>query len=179
MSTFRPDETYLLEGLRAGDPVVFRLIYRLYWQKLYNMAYYYLSNETDAEDIVQDVFISLWSRRERVQIKVALENYLVRSTKYTAFFYLKLKKKYKESLQAAPSLAVSNNTEEQVNYKSLLEQLLAVFESTSQKTKEIFYLNRFSGLTYKEIAEQLQISVKTVEYHISQALKLIIANGLR
>ncbi len=178
MSAFRPDEAYLLEGLREGDPVVFRLIYRLYWQKLYNMAYHYLSNETDAEDIVQDVFISLWFRRERIQINVALENYLVRSAKYTAFFYLKLKKKYKESLQAAPSLTVSNDTEEQIYYKGLLEQIQTIFESTSQKTKEIFYLNRFNGLTYKEIAEHLHISVKTVEYHISQALKLITVNGL-
>ncbi len=174
----RPDEAYLLNGLKEGDPVVFRTIYRLYWQKLYNLACYYVSNKADAEDIVQDVFISLWSRRERIEIKVALENYLVRSAKYTTFFYLKLKQKQKKTRQTVPIMMVSNNTEEQLYYKDLLEQIQAIFQNVSEKTREIFYLSRFDGLTYKEIAETLHISVKTVEYHISQALKRVAEEGL-
>lgn len=173
MIEMQHDETYLLDGLRDGDPVVFRIIYRLYWQKLYNMAFYYLAHESDAEDVVQDVFISLWARRERIQIHVALENYLVRSAKYTTFFYLKLKKKHKESLQSIPATQPSNDVEEQLQYKELIARLHAILESASLKTREIFYLSRFNGLSYREIAEQMQISVKTVEYHISLALKKV------
>ncbi|MGH2643352.1 MAG: RNA polymerase sigma-70 factor [Chitinophagaceae bacterium] len=165
------DNEYLLTGLRQNDPAVFKLIYHLYWQKLYNIVFYYLQNSADAEDAVQDVFISLWSRRENINIKVALENYLVRSAKYTAFFYLKIKYKNEESLQHSKATEAVNDSEEYIEYKSLLDQVNAIFETVSQKTREVFYLSRFDGLTYPEIAAKLDISVKTVEYHISQALK--------
>jgi len=178
MHIIRQDNDYLLTGLKLGDPVVFKIIYRLYWQKLYNMALYYARNEADAEDIVQDVFISLWSRREYIDVKVALENYLVRSAKYTAFFYLKVNNKRSVLAKSLATETVVNNTEEHIRYRSLLEQINAIFETVSQKTREIFYLSRFNGLTYPEIAAQLNISVKTVEYHISLALKKLSLNQL-
>jgi RNA polymerase sigma-70 factor (ECF subfamily) len=171
MHSLKHDNDYLLTGLKEGDPVVFKLIYKLYWQKLYQMTVYYVRNEADAEDIVQDVFISLWSRRAHLDIKVALENYLVRSTKYTAFFYLKIKYRNARAGRESFTPATVNNSEEHINYTSLLDQINAIFEAASPKTKHIFYLNRFSGLTYPEIAEQMGISIKTVEYHISLALK--------
>src|SRR5690242_14987238 len=93
METVRYDNAFLLCGLKHSDPVVFKIIYRLHWRKLYNIAFYYTRTEEDAEDIVQDVFISLWSRRETLELRGALENYLVRSVKYTAFFYLKIRQK--------------------------------------------------------------------------------------
>lgn len=152
---------------------MFKLIYRLYWQKLYNVAFYYLHDEQDAEDVVQDVFISLWSRKLHLEIRGHLENYLVRSTKYTAFFYLKIKSKRKAFVNDLSPTEMINNSEEYVNYKSVLDQIHMIFETVSKKTREIFYLSRFDGLTYPEIADQLQVSVKTVEYHISLALKRI------
>lgn len=167
------DTDYLLAGLKQEDPVVFKLIYKLYWQKLYNVAFYYLKEERDAEDVVQDVFISLWSRGSKLEIRTGLENYLVRSVKYTSFFYLKIKSRRKAFVNNLAVTEVVNDPEEYMNYKSVLDQLHLIFETVSQKTKEIFYLSRFDGLTYAEIASQLKISVKTVEYHISLALKRI------
>src|SRR5699024_6549062 len=163
MSLKQYDDEYLLNGLKENDPVVFKLIYKLYWKKLYKMAFYYLQNEADAEDAIQDVFISLWSRRERLVLRGPLENYLVRSAKYTAFFYLKLRQKRQQSSQASTRLYLSrNNVEENMNYKSLMEQLQLIMGSVSQKTREIFFLSRLNGLSYKEIANQLGVSVKTV-----------------
>jgi len=171
----RLDESYLLEGLKEGDPVVFRIIYTLYWQKLYNLAYYYAENKSDAEDIVQDVFTSVWVRHEKIHITVALENYLVRCAKYTAFFYLKIRKRHKESLASAPKKRwIHNNVIEDSDYKSVMNKLQIQMQSVSQKTQDIFYMSRFDGMTYKEIAAKLEISVKTVEYHVSQALKQIV-----
>jgi len=179
MSLKQYDDEYLLNGLKESDPVVFKLIYKLHWQKLYKMAFYYLQNEADAEDAIQDVFISLWSRRERLILRGPLENYLVRSAKYTAFFYLKLRQKRQQSSQASTRLYLSrNNVEENMNYKSLMEQLQLIMGSVSQKTREIFFLSQLNGLSYKEIADQLGVSIKTVEYHISKALKLIAREEL-
>jgi RNA polymerase sigma-70 factor (ECF subfamily) len=145
----------------------------LYWHKLYNVAFYYLREERDAEDVVQDVFISLWSRRTHLEIRTRLENYLVRSVKYTAFFYLKIKSRKKTFMKNLTVTEAVNDPQEYIDYKSVLDQLHLIFETVSKKTREIFYLSRFDGLTYAEIAQQLHISVKTVEYHISLALKRI------
>jgi len=86
MEPLEYDNDYLVTGLKEGDPVIFKIIYKLYWERLYHVAYYYLKDERDAEDVLQDVFISLWSRRSHLDIRAALENYLVRSVKYTSFF---------------------------------------------------------------------------------------------
>lgn len=166
-------DCFLLSGLREGDPASFKLIYKLYWIKLYNLAYYYLASEQDAEDIVQDVFISLWSRREKLELRGPLENYLIRCTKYTTFFYLKIKRRNAITARRAPVVQITRNTEEYISYKDLQNYIASLFESASQKTKDIFFLSRFDGLTYPEIAGRLNVSVKTVEYHISQALKML------
>lgn len=173
MQLHQYDNDYLVTGLKEGDPVIFKIIYKLYWEKLYHIAFFYLRDESDAEDALQDVFISLWSRRAHLDIKAALENYLVRSVKYTSFFYLKIKARNRALIKAMPEPTTSNGTEEYIRYKGLLEQINEIFESTSQKTRDIFYLNRFNGLTYPEIAFRLGVSVKTVEYHISSALKIL------
>ncbi|HEX5555958.1 MAG TPA: RNA polymerase sigma-70 factor [Chitinophagaceae bacterium] len=180
-ATFTPhnfDDAYLLSGLKEGDPVVFKFIYKLYWAKLYNIAFYYTHSEQDAEDIVQDVFISVWSRRERLELRGPLENYLVRCAKYTTFFYLKIKQKKATSLNRTTIPIAVNNTEEYIRYKDLQGHIVSLFESVSQKTRDIFYLSRFDGLTYAEISQTLNISVKTVEYHISQALKRLSMENL-
>lgn len=167
------EDSYLMLGLRQSDPVAFKVIYRLHWAKLYNIAYYYVRSGPDAEDIVQDVFVSLWSRREQLELRGPLENYLVRCTKYTIFFYLKIKHQNALIRQNTSLVPLTNDTEEYISYKDLQSYILALFEVVSSKTKEIFFLSRFDGLTYPEIAVKLHISVKAVEYHISKALKML------
>lgn len=165
------DDEYLLSGLRQSDPVIFKFIYKLHWAKLFNVAFYYTHTRQDAEDIVQDVFISIWSRRAQLELKGHLENYLVRCVKYNAFFYLKIKYKKTAALEQNTSPLIENGTEEYIRYKDLQGHIISLFESVSEKTRDIFYLSRFEGFTYHEISQTLNISVKTVEYHISQALR--------
>lgn len=163
----------LLQGLAKSDPVSFKIIYRLHWRRLYDIALYIARSEEDAEDIVQDVFSSLWYRREQLQVRIALENYLVRAVKYTAFFYLKVqagKKTLDVPAYKKHSTAV-NNTEESIFHKELERMIDDVLGTLPFKTRRIFSLSRFEGLTYPEIAREMGVSVKTVEYHISKALR--------
>lgn len=162
------DSEYLVQRIKESDPVSFKMIYKLYWRKLYNTAFYIVESESDAEDIVQDVFSSLWYRREHLCIKGPIENYLVKAVKYTAFFYIKLQNRKKLVLIDEP---LANDIEDQIAYKDLERLIKKILESLPFKTQEIFSLSRFEGLTYSQIAEKMDISVKTVEYHISLALK--------
>ncbi|HVI45330.1 MAG TPA: RNA polymerase sigma-70 factor [Chitinophaga sp.] len=164
-------DVYLLTGLAQGDPIVFRLIYQSYERRIYNIAFYYTDSEQDAEDIVQDVFTSLWLRREKIELKGSLENYITRCAKYTAFFYLKMRLKKKRATEHVAIPRVLNNPEEHIRYKDMQAYLHNLLESVSQKTREIFYLSRYNGLSYLEIANRMEISVKTVEYHVSLALR--------
>lgn len=166
-------DAILLHGLANGDPVSFRIIYRLYWRKLYDIAFHIMRNEADAEDIVQDVFSSVWYRREQLRIRIALENYLVRAVKYTAFFYLKVqaRKSVPDERLPGKSNMWRNSTEETLLHRELEAMIEQILNTLPFKTKKIFSLSRFEGLTYPEIANEMDISIKTVEYHISMALK--------
>ncbi|HEY0668626.1 MAG TPA: RNA polymerase sigma-70 factor [Sphingobacteriaceae bacterium] len=163
------DSEYLVQRLKESDPVSFKMIYKLYWRRLYNTAYHIIESDSEAEDIVQDVFSSLWYRREHLCIKGSIENYLVKAVKYTAFFYIKLQSR-KRSMRFEES-ALANDIEDQIAYKDLEHLMKKILDSLPFKTREIFSLSRFEGLTYSQIAERMDVSVKTVEYHISLALK--------
>jgi len=159
----------MIDGLIKSDPLSFKMIYKLYWKKLYLIAYNLLQSEQEAEDVVQDVFSSLWHRREHIHIRVGLENYLVRATKYTAYFYLKIRLKNQTvELKRPVSL---NDVETKVEYEELETLVTRLLESLPNKTRRIFSLSRFEGMTYPQIAKETGLSVKSVEYHISVALK--------
>lgn len=166
------DEGQLIESLGKGDPVSLKVIYRLHWKKLYNIAYHIMHDNADAEDIVQDVFISLWQRREKLRIATNLEHYLVKAAKYTAFRYLKMNaaRQRMVNMPVREPLAV-NNTEAAVFRKEREAMLKTLLATLPLKTRQIFSLSRFQGLTYPEIASEMGVSVKTVEYHISKALR--------
>lgn len=161
--------SYVVDGLIKSDPLSFKMIYKLYWKKLYHIAYNLLQSEQEAEDVVQDVFSSLWYRREHIHIKVGLENYLVRATKYTAFFYLKIRSKNQTIELNAP--ISYNDVQSKVEYEELETLISNLLDSLPSKTSRIFSLSRFEGLTYPQIAKETGLSVKSVEYHISVALK--------
>ena len=161
--------SYLIDGLLKSDPISFKMIYKLYWKKLYRVAYSAVQSETEAEDIVQDVFSSLWYRREHLHIKVSLENYLIRATKYTAYFYLKIR--HKNEVISQQEEQSFNDCESHMECKELETLIQRLLDSLPYKTKRIFSLSRFEGLTYSQIAEETGLSIKAVEYHISLALK--------
>ena len=124
-----------------------------------------------AEDIVQNLFIQLWENKKLDNIENP-ERFLLRATKYKCIDYLRTKKTNKEiSLAELPDdlLTETNQLSEED-----IEPLLYYFTAKlPPKTREVFLLSRKSGLTYKEIAAELDISVKTVENQMSRALRMM------
>ena len=163
----------LLELIAEGNQAAFMQIYDRYWKKVFTIANNRINKLEDAEDIVNDVFASLWANRKKIQI-VSLENYLATASKYCVFSKIKLQNKEKEYAASLPQQSfVTDSCENSVHYKRMLIQVKKEVEKLPSKCQLIFKYSREQGLSVKEIATILQLSPKTVENQIGKAIKLL------
>jgi RNA polymerase sigma-70 factor (ECF subfamily) len=173
------DEKQLFTGIRRGDEKAFKRLFDLYYQRLFLYALSYIEDNAASEDIVQEVFFNLWEKRNELLITVSLSSYLFRSVHNRSIQYLRHKKvsenyqlNYQLKLKEADLLYHTSGdyTFSEIQFKEIEDIIKATFESLPEKTKEIFSLSRNHINTNKEIADKLNIDIKTVEYHISKAL---------
>jgi len=163
----------LLTLLGQNDRKAFQAIFELYWQDCYRIAISKLNTKELAEEATQNIFISLWERRNHLEIN-NLQAYLFASVKFQAINFIKDKLITKKQLAALPnSLKVQNDVEQYFFQEDLVRTMEIVMERLPQKTKLIYRLSRYEHLTGKEIAFKLNLSEKSVEYHISKALKIL------
>lgn len=170
-----PDVVYtdkvLLDLLVQDDRNAFTILYRRYWMSLYDAAWKRLKNPQQAEDIVQDIFISLWTRRAELAIdnlpaylhtavRFRVLNYVERDLAATAFY------EPFEAITATTATADGSLIE-----KELAGLVQAYIESLPEKRRAIFLLHLKENLSTKEIADRLQISQKTVQNQLGTALK--------
>jgi RNA polymerase sigma-70 factor (family 1) len=162
----------LLELLSKSDAHAFMEIYKRYWQKLFAIAYNRLKETQAAEDIVHDVFASIWANKEKIEIE-SLENYLATATKYMVL--AKIKKKERERIYnntvLHEAVVFELPVEISLHYKCILEMVKNEIEKLPEKCKLIFKYSRNDGMSVKQIATQLDISPKTVENQLNKALK--------
>lgn len=161
----------LLDLLAESDEVAFTELYNRYWKKLFAIAYKRLNESHAAEDIVHDVFASLWANRERNQIE-SLENYLATATKYMVLAKIKVKvreRNYHTTSQQTPIFEFP--VEASLHYKRLLEIVKTEVEKLPEKCRLIFNYSRNEGMPVRQIAETLNLSPKTVENQLNKALK--------
>ena len=162
----------LLDLLSKSDELAFAEIYNRFWQKLFAIAYNRLKEIQTAEDIVHDVFISLWANREKFTIEL-LENYLATCAKYMVL--AKIKKKERERVynnSASHQVPVFDlPIESSLYYKYILEMVKSEVEKLPEKCRLIFKYSRNEGMPVKQIAKELNISPKTVENQLYKALK--------
>lgn len=164
----------LLSLLRAGNHTAFNAIYNRYWDKLYYLAVKKLQEYHEAESIVQDVFVDLWRRREQLDVYGTLDGYLVVAVKYRIINFLARQdraRNYQQHLLNQTN-AADSSTEEWMSFEDLRQWLTKTVSRLPEKCR-IAYQLREEGYTQKEIAQQMRISEKTVETHISRALKTI------
>jgi RNA polymerase sigma-70 factor (family 1) len=154
----------------------FSHIYETYWAKLYSVCYFTVNAHEVAQDLVMEIFLAVWKNRETTEIQ-NLEHYLVKAAKYKSIKYItseqRNKSKFKELLQRQLIQRNHDLPTDILEAKELNDALVHSIYALPAKTREIFLLNREEGLTYSEIAIKLGLSVKTVEYHISKALKIL------
>jgi RNA polymerase sigma-70 factor (ECF subfamily) len=161
----------LLQLLTNSDEQAFTEIYNRYWEKLLAIGYYYLHNKQAAEDIVQEVMISLWKRRTDTVIH-SLNAYVATAVKFAVFKAIIREKKKREAAKNATAVYQYNETEEKLDAKFLQDSLQKLVESLPGKTRLIFSY-REEEIRITEIARKTDLSPKAVEYHITKALKAL------
>ncbi len=156
--------------LKSGNEAAFIEIYNRYWDKLFAVAYNRLRNEQEAEEAVQDIFVSIWQRRETLELQHSIATYLSVAVKYRVITRLaQMRKKQQTPLEYA-SEPGKETTAEWISEKELRTQLDQHVNALPEKCRIVFKLSREEGLTNVQIARQLDISEKTVEGHITKAL---------
>ena len=162
----------LCEKLYAGDRKAFDRIYDKYWKRLFVFAYKILEDQPVCEDIVQEVFVKLWQRRQLKQIQ-QLENYLIKAVKYRVSNHIRDRRTKLPLESVLPELLEQANAvlilEEKETKRLVQESIFGL----PAKCKEVYAMSRDESLSNKEIAQQLNLSVRTVEAHIHKALKSI------
>lgn len=163
----------LIDRLKNDDAAALSVIYKKYWQQLYVSAYHILKDQQACEDIIQELFIKLWNKRHAIEITVSLKAYLYASIRYEVYRQIRTGP---VRCEIYDNLAYRLQTPESYNdieYKELMVQVSEVVSKLPEKCREIYKLSREGHLSHKQIAEQLNISTKTVENHLTKALRYL------
>lgn len=168
-------ERDLIHRINNNDELALATIYNEYWEIMYLGAYNLVKNKQISEDIVQDVFVNIWKKRGDLEIKVSLKSYLYTSTIYKTYDYFRKNKSAirVDLLENFNERVQSSNPETKLMDKELQDYLEAVINKLPEKCRVVYNLSRNEQLSHKEIADKLNISTRTVEGHITKALKVL------
>ncbi|QVY67594.1 RNA polymerase sigma-70 factor [Polaribacter sp. Q13] len=168
------EDSILAINIKKDDEKAFKTLFDRYYKKLVDYSFSFTHNLQEAEDIVQQTFITLWTNRKKINTEKSIKSYLYRITQ-NSYIDTYRKQKHKESFfDEIKERALSNRINDDDDLiEQRISKLKIVIESLPEKCKEILKMNKFQGLKYKEIADQLDISVKTVESHMHTAFKKI------
>lgn len=168
------DDAILLKLLKAGDGSALEEIYGRYSEMVFLAALKKVKLKSIAEELVQNIFISLWVKRETAQIQ-QLQAYLQSAVRYQVIDYIRsqlIRERYCQ--MAREQMNVQENLSES---RLLMHELSIAIDNTikklPQKTQEIFRLSRYEKRSVKEIAQYMNLSEKAVEYHVTQSLKFM------
>ncbi|QHT67643.1 RNA polymerase sigma-70 factor [Rhodocytophaga rosea] len=171
----RSTDADTIELLISGDEAVFEKVFKSYFKALHAYAFTILKEDEIAEEMVQVVFMKIWEKKEGLSIQTSLKAYLYRSVYNESINYLKHQKvKLKYKTHAAHQMKhETDNASNQVQHQELEDRLHKALNELPEGCRTIFQLSRFEELKYQEIADKLQISIKTVENQMGKALKIL------
>ena len=161
-----------VRDIREGNLHAYYTVYEQYHVKLYQYIYKYTQSAYYAEETVQLSFIKLWEKRESLSEEHSISAQLFRIAKSTLIDLLR-KEKIRDTQELSDIFISGPAAEEKTIYKEELQQVLSAISELPAQCREVFTLSRLNNLSHKEISAQLSISPKTIETHISKALKFL------
>jgi RNA polymerase sigma-70 factor (ECF subfamily) len=170
-------DSELWEEVTRSNARAFETLFERYWSVIYGTAFSYLKDKEACSEIVQDIFLNIWQKRNEFKIG-CLKNYLTSAARYHVYKKLKAKKSsailYIESYEHLTTANKDTNRfDENISYLELEKSVETSLSDLPKRCREIFLLSRMSNLTNDEIAQQLGISKRTVENQITTALKFL------
>ena len=167
-----PDELLIFQ-IKTGDKNSFEVVFRKYYQDLCRYSFRFVADSHFAEEIVQDFFFKFWLKRESLDVSSSLRSYLFRAVQNHSLNHIehqKINKKYADYIGFQTQGNGSPFTDFMIE-KELEQQIQKAIVALPARRREIFELSRFEGLKYQEIADRLEINIKTVETQMVKALK--------
>jgi RNA polymerase sigma-70 factor (family 1) len=175
MSQNEMNDVLLMGMLREGDRNAFDLLYRRYFTKLYGVVYNRVRSKQVTEEIIQELFFNLWLKRADISIEHTFSSYIFTAVKYMVFKYFRnegVQRRYSDYLKVNFA-GEKNFTEDAVLYNDLNSRYEHALGQLPAKSAFIFKLSRVQHRSNKEIAEELSITEKAVEYHITKSLSIL------
>ncbi len=161
-----------IEKMKAGDRESFNQIFRQFYPPLVRFCIRFVADADLAAEIVQDLFVKVWSNREKLSFNTSFESYMLTSVRNSAITYINKERSHAEAhLRVYTEESDTVDPSETLQSNNLEESYRQVLKKMPEKRREVFLASRFEGLKYSEIAEKLGISQKTVEAQMSAAIK--------
>lgn len=173
MFQYLKNDAALWESVRHDDGAAFNELFNRYWARLYKIAFHQLRDEAESQEIVHDVFLSIWNRRKELEIN-AFPNFLLTAVRYQLYTRRKSTKLsivYKADLSESLHAADLNLGDIHMRDQELQQVLHTHLDQLPRRCHEIFQLSRIEHLSNQDIAERLGVSRKTVENQLTVALK--------
>ncbi|WP_214071765.1 RNA polymerase sigma-70 factor [Mucilaginibacter sp. dw_454] len=164
----------LVALIAENNNKAFRVLYNRYWDRMLIKAFSLLQSHELAEEVVQDAFISFWKRRETIELKYSFHTYIASVVKYEVMAKMANRNKqplYIEDITFANP--ADHSTQEWLDFEQLKDQIQNTIQALPDKCQLVFKLSREEGLTARQISDTLNISHKTVEAHISKAIRIL------
>ncbi len=166
------DEVECVNKIRLGNSAAFEELFNLYCKQLINFSRNYVKDKQIAENVVQDVFVSVWQNRTNLDPTKMIKAYLFTAVKNNSLKHLRhLNTENKEIEDNLPYTDDKERPDKKLDEKEMELKIHQAIDELPEKCMEIFKMNRFENLKYAEIASILDISVKTVETQMGRALK--------
>lgn len=171
----RDTEKEYLVALKNNDIQAFDKLFKEYGKRLYYFAYGYLKSKTEAEEVVQEVFLKIWRNRKQLKPDLSFKAYIFKIAYHhiLELFEQRTKKQAYQHEIVSEAISFTDDTNERLNYQLLLEKVESLIQKLPPRQSEILLKRKKEGIPVKEIARQLGISSKTVENHLTEALKTI------
>jgi len=165
----------LIAAMREDDYVSYNHLFTRYYTRLCQYVYSLLMNKNDTEDVVQELFLLLWSHRKKIGIRENVSGYLFRMAKNMALNSIKSKANYQHHLESQKAISMTFYEDNKVETDEFRTALFDCIDRLPVRSKEVLVLHRIKGLKQKEIAEHLSISVKTIKNQLWMSLQRLKA----